>query len=96
MSVPISYPDGWRNQDDVVRADAFWSKLPCGTFVESSDGRIWTVCYRNLDGFGVVLGHRPEIASMGNDALPVPEALLREPHPSADWECIGEYVRVIS
>ncbi len=78
-----------------------------GTVVELPDGRRGTVVYHGLDGYGIMWGEievDAEKILSGNplmdDGSPPnaewePEAMLREPYPSADVECVGsDYVRV--
>jgi len=58
-----------------------------GTVIRLHDGRLGTVVYHNLDGYGIIWGNLPDIDP---DDLPEPEAMLREPYPSAEYECVGK------
>ena len=61
-----------------------------GTVIRLPDGREATVVYHYLDGYRIRWGH----VDRGEWDTP-PEAMLREPYPSADCECVGrEYERV--
>lgn len=82
-------------EDDFVRKADFWFGAAPGTLVQLVDGRAATVCYHNLDGYGVVFGDRPDLAGKDSDYLPEPEALLRDPFAGSDWPCVGELVRVL-
>lgn len=63
-----------------------------GTVVKlDSDGRVGTVVYHNLDGYGIIWG---EHAVDEND-LPEPEAMLRDPYPGAEYECVGEDYEIL-
>jgi hypothetical protein len=56
-----------------------------GTTIKLPDGRIGTVVYHFLDGYGIAWGVHKE-------PYPKMEAMLRDPYPSAiadSTECIG-------
>jgi hypothetical protein len=55
--------------------------MKAGTHIELPDGREGTVVYHNLDGYGIVFGHE----DVDTDDLPEPEAMLRDPYPSAQY-----------
>jgi hypothetical protein len=53
-----------------------------GTLVDVAGRGLATVVYNNLDGHGVAWGiHLPP--------YPMVEAMLRDPYPGADIECVG-------
>jgi hypothetical protein len=62
-----------------------------GTIVKLPDGREGTTVYHNLDGYGIVWGRR----EVDEDDLPPPEAMLRDPYPSATVECVGKSYVVV-
>lgn len=78
------------------------SKL--GTIVHLPDGRIGTTVYNGLDGVGIKWGrHWPDprdfegtSGGLLNDKPRLhpwpwyPDAMLRNPYPGADVECVGE------
>lgn len=68
--------------------------LRLGDHVRTQDGDEWTVCYWFLDGVGVVSGLQ-DLKGQPNDALPEPEAMLREPYKSCDLPCLGRMVEII-
>ena len=49
-----------------------------GAVIETLDGRVGTITYHFLDGFGGIWGDHPEIANCTEDDLPVPEFMLRD------------------
>lgn len=57
-----------------------------GTIIKLEDGRVGTVVYHQLDGYGIVWGRQ----IVDTDNLPEPQAMLREKYPSAGYECVGE------
>ena len=65
------------------------------TIVKLPDGRIGTVVYHGLDGYGIVFGEKGPFAL---DELPEHEAMLRDEYPHAlkvGLECVGDdYERV--
>ena len=72
-----------------------------GTFIRLPDGREGTVVYHGLDGYGIKWGRvrMDEKAILSTQSLfgkspedwPwFPEAMLRDPYPSATLECVGE------
>jgi hypothetical protein len=65
-----------------------------GTFIRLPDGREGTVVYHGLDGYGIRFGHIqvPEAELLNSTAGEEwsPEALLRDPFPTAKIECVGE------
>jgi hypothetical protein len=82
--------------------------MKLGTRIELPDGRIGTICWHHLDGYGGVFGEHDfggiELEGGFSDDLPAPEFMLREksveallrkgPH-SPLVECVGEeYVRL--
>ena len=73
-----------------------------GTFVELPDGRVGTVVYHNLDGYGIKLGRHNLSESDVNGLLRgnaseglAPDAMLRDPYPSAELECVGESYKIL-
>ena len=85
------------------------SKL--GTIIRLPDGRVGTTVYNGLDGVGVKWGrHYPpprlfEGSTGGvlddpqfvKDRLAdwIPDAMLRDPYPSATLPCVGEEFEII-
>jgi hypothetical protein len=82
-----------------------------GTVVQLPDGRVGTVVYHGLDGYGIKWGRRKLSATMVESSLgtqpllddgedhsdiPQPEAMLRSAYPSAALPCVGESYKVIS
>lgn len=67
--------------------------MKAGTVVKLPDGRRGTVVYNGLDGVGIKWGaHSVSLADL--DKLTVnfnwyPDAMLREPYPSAELPCVG-------
>jgi hypothetical protein len=59
--------------------------MKAGTLVRLADGREGRAVYHNLDGYGIRWGRDP--VDVNN--LPEPDAMLREPYPSATVECVG-------
>lgn len=77
-----------------------------GTLVRLPDGREGTVTYHGLDGYGIQWGRievdQGEIlgaSCLFGTAPPgwkwAPEAMLREPYPSAEVECVGREYEVV-
>ena len=79
-----------------------------GTLVELPDGRVGTIVYHGLDGYGIRWGRldldlEPILQGDGNTtkgSAPgwfenFPEAMLRDPYPGTDLECVGEDYRII-
>ena len=68
--------------------------MKCGTFVKLPDGRIGTVVYHGLDGYGIKWGRlQVPVDELLNGTASdewAPEALLREPYKTADYECVGD------
>ena len=67
--------------------------LPMGTIIELPDGRRGTLVYWNLDGGGIVFD---ELTNLDPSDLPEPDAMLRDPYPSAELPCVGEDFEVLS
>jgi len=77
-----------------------------GTLVRLPDGRVGTICWHHLDGYGGVWGEHDfsGIEPGFDDAIPAPEFMLREkavevllrrgPHRS-DVECVGTDYEVV-
>jgi len=71
-----------------------------GTIVKLPDGREGTVTYHHLDGYGIRWGRM----AVDVDALNAfeagdeyaPEAMLRDPYPSATIECVGSDYEVVA
>lgn len=76
--------------------------MKIGTIVELVDGRRGTVVYHGLDGYGIKWGEHivtsADLAGTSGGLLDDgksedwpwhPDAMLREPYPSADLECVG-------
>lgn len=75
--------------------------LKPNTIVRLPDGRIGTICYHHLDGYGGVWGQHHFLEPnemLGND-LPAPEFMLRDKDRESslrrwghrqDMECVGE------
>ena len=74
-----------------------------GTVVKLSDGRVGTVVYHGLDGYGIVWGNRKVDVELVLSADSLfrrpppgyprdlfPEAMLREPYEGADLPCVGD------
>ena len=60
--------------------------MRAGTIIKLPDGRIGTVCYHNLDGYGGVWGRQ----ALDPKDPPAPEFMLRRPYPSASVDCVGD------
>ena len=85
--------------------------MRAGTIVKLPDGRLGTVVYNGLDGVGIKWGshvvHQEDIVGSGCALIGVrdqeppedyrwwPEAMLRNPYPSADLPCVGEEYEVV-
>lgn len=62
-----------------------------GTLINVAGRGLATVVYHGLDGYGIVWGKH----EVGERDLPEPQAMLRDPYPTADRECVGtDYYRV--
>lgn len=59
--------------------------MKAGTIIDVEGYGPATVVYHNLDGYGVV----PGVVTVDENNLPEPEAMLRDPYPSATKPCIG-------
>jgi hypothetical protein len=84
--------------------------MKAGTIVRLPDGREGTLVYNGLDGRGIKWGrHSIPPEGVGGDSglfrgsprAPegfnlFPDAMLREPYPSAELECVGEDFEVVS
>ena len=57
--------------------------MRAGTIIELPDGRIGTICWHNLDGYGGIWGEHDfsGIEHGFSDDWPAPEFMLREPTP---------------
>jgi hypothetical protein len=62
------------------------------TIIQLPDGREGTVVYHHLDGYGIVWGQQ---GPFNEDNLPAPEAMLREPYPSASLPCVGKHYVIL-
>lgn len=65
-----------------------------GALVRLPDGRVGTAVYHGLDGYGIRWGRIPK----GEGWAQRPEAMLRDPYPTAikeGLECVGEDFEVI-
>lgn len=84
------------------------TRMKAGTIIELPDGRIGTVVYNSIDGVGIKWGNHnitiDDIQGNGNlvgDNSPTddynlfPDAMLRNPYPSADIECVGKEFKII-
>src|SRR6187402_1516819 len=85
--------------DYVSRVDIHFQGAP-GTLVQTPDGRLWTVVYHNLDGYGVVEGDRPDFIGQDDDGLIPPTHMLRDSFNRISIagervEFLGKIVRVI-
>jgi hypothetical protein len=84
--------------------------MRAGTLIRLADGREGRVVYNGLDGVGIRWGSGPvdvETIMRGDSSLfdnsPndeelqrwAPQAMLRDPYPSADLECVGRDFEVI-
>jgi hypothetical protein len=82
--------------------------MKAGTIIELSDGRRGTVVYNGLDGVGIIWGEHAitmedieghgsmfEWDTASDDYEWCPEAMLRDPYPSADLECVGEDFEIV-
>ena len=63
-----------------------------GTIVRLPDGREGTTVYHHLDGYGIKWGRHV----VDEKDLPEPDALLREPYPSAGYECVGREYEIVT
>lgn len=92
----VSIPNVCARQRFVTRARAdHWFQANPGSLVQTPDGRVWTIVYNNLDGYGVIEGDHPDLVSVDDDALPAPTHMLRESYATASLPCIGEMVRLL-
>ncbi len=77
-----------------------------GTIIELPDGRRGTVVYHGLDGYGIQWGEVDVDADAILAGAPLferaplnwkwePEAMLRESHPSAGVECVGDNYMIV-
>ncbi len=80
-----------------------------GTIIRLPDGRVGTTVYNGLDGVGIKWGrHKPDLedfkGSSGNavrwtppspDWPWEPDAMLRNPYPSADLPCVGKDYEIL-
>lgn len=80
-----------------------------GTIIRLPDGREGTIVYHSLDGYGFKWGRHSvraeDIHGRGglfsseppppDDYQWEPEAMLRDPYPSADLECVGEDYEIV-
>jgi hypothetical protein len=66
--------------------------MKLNTLIRLPDGREGRTVYHNLDGYGIRWGR--ELADPEN--LPPPDAMLREPYPSATVECVGRNYEVLA
>lgn len=64
--------------------------MKAGTLIDVEGYGPATVVYHNLDGYGVV----PGVVTVDENNLPEPEAMLRDPYPSATKPCIGRIYTV--
>jgi len=79
-----------------------------GTIVKLPDGRVGTVTYHGLDGYGIIWGKHEvpvdeilEVCPLFDKKIPLevlryqPQAMLREPYPNARLECVGDKYEII-
>lgn len=79
-----------------------------GTFVKLPDGRIGTVVYHGLDGYGIMWGKHKVPVDAILDCCPLfdggtpvevlafqPQAMLRDEYPGTRLECVGDKYEVI-
>lgn len=64
------------------------------SFLDS--GKLGTIVYHGLDGYGIIWGVDCLIELLREDELPIPEAMLRDPYPTATLPCVGEKYIVVS
>jgi len=78
--------------------------MKAGTIIRLPDGREGTVVYNGLDGVGIKWGrHVISIEDVGGgswyeaprDYEWFPDAMLREPYPSAEIPCVGEEFEIV-
>ncbi len=84
--------------------------VKAGTLIRIPDGREGRIVYNGLDGQGIKFGRDPvdvDAIMRGDSGLfntspddPdirrwIPEAMLRDPYPSATVECVGEDYEVV-
>lgn len=84
--------------------------MKAGTIIKLSDGRIGTVVYNSLDGVGIKWGRyeisNEDIKGYGGlfasekELIPedyefYPDAMLRNPYPGAELECVGNDYEII-
>lgn len=78
--------------------------MKAGTIVRLSDGRIGTVVYHGLDGYGIKLGEHDSLAiegalegtnplfgSIPENFFYFPEIMLRKPYKGTKLECVPDY-----
>ena len=85
------------SEDDFVKRATVrdWFQAGPGSLVQTPDGKLWTIVYNNLDGYGVVEGDEPDFIDADGDDLVEPTHMLREPYPSCKYPCVGDLVRVL-
>lgn len=86
-------------EHDYVRKADMWFGCGAGSLVQTPDGRLWTVVYHNLDGYGVVEGDEPQYIGQDGDGLVQPTHMLRDAYKrdprDIPVEFLGYVVRVI-
>ena len=76
-----------------------------GTIIKLSDGRIGTVVYSGLDGYGIMWGKIEIDEQLIIETCPLfgepplnypysPEAMLRESYGNQSLECVGENYKI--
>lgn len=76
--------------------------MKLNTKIKLPDGRIGTICYSHIDGFGGVWGEREfEMPEGGFGDLPEPEFMLRDKKLQGrvgceKSECVGEEYKIIN
>ena len=71
--------------------------MKLNTIIKLPDGRIGTICYHNLDGYGGVWGKHAYAMPPGGfgDNIPKPEFMLRDKLIASSAECVGEDYEII-
>lgn len=66
-------------------------KLTLGTVIDVKGRGLATAVHYNLDGHGIVWGDQ----TIDVEAIPKPEAMLRDKYPGAEIECVGEDYTIV-
>jgi len=75
-------------------------QMKLGTIIKLPDGRIGTIVYHNLDGYGGIWGKDDSIRELPmtfDERIPEPEFMLRNSYPgcASHIQCVGENYEII-